>query len=690
MKKLEKGLDKFYNEVLGFSTTLIVEHIEISAIARSADKTNLIHLMELVMGAIVNSSAKEAYISRILALDENHQAELMVFIQRVLKRIEKKSGYEDESDPRAELAVLQKENRSLKHQIDELHYSLDDIAKTHSEVISERNNFQKQIKDLEAEMDKRPKKSGEVSTTILENQLSQRDQTIQDLKAEIIELKKKHSNEMSALRDELDVASDKIMNLNKVEGTLEMYKKRVEDINVLKNKIKDLEKANKDAKDELKMYKGDIEEVENLKQTLNYFKEQHTKEKEKVAELSYKLEEKERDFKDLQKLKDEVSQKKTFLENKIRELQYENESLKYRQDSGRGDEEFSLQRNMIQEYEEQITRLEQDNRKLRSQAGSESIISEINSQLDRVIIEKRAYEEKFNSEKRENLEIKRELETLKKEYNNFKEDSNSKISELTTEINMSSEHSHKLKNRIEELEKQKAGLEVIANEHEKLKKEKENYMTEMKALYREKDEISQRILEYNDEMSKLQMQINDKDYKYKALELEKERQENKLKEMIENEKLSAKKLSALENRSDSNDVSNDKFRQIELERDLMKANYDITNLKLELREKDDLLQVVKKEREVKEKELEAMVAKTQEDMKSRYDEIVDEKNKELHQRMSQITVLEKNREDITNSWNKEMKLMSIIVHEVGMEVMRANRTLKEDKTWLSSKRTSKN
>ena len=174
------------------------------------------------------------------------------------------------------------------------------------------------------------------------------------------------------------------------------------------------------------------------------------------------------------------------------------------------------------------------------------------------------------------------------------------------------------------------------------------------------------------------------------VQLEKERQENKLKEMIENEKLSAKKLSALENRSDSNDVSNDKFRQIELERDLMKANYDITNLKLELREKDDLLQVVKKEREVKEKELEAMVAKTQEDMKSRYDEIVDEKNKELHQRMSQITVLEKNREDITNSWNKEMKLMSIIVHEVGMEVMRANRTLKEDKTWLSSKRTSKN
>jgi vacuolar-type H+-ATPase subunit H len=85
-----------------------------------------------------------------------------------------------------------------------------------------------------------------------------------------------------------------------------------------------------------------------------------------------------------------------------------------------------------------------------------------------------------------------------------------------------------------------------------------------------------------------------------------------------------------------------------------------------------------------------MVVKTEEELKCKYDEIVDEKNKELQQKISHITVLEKNREDITNSWNKEMKLMSIIVHEVGMEIMRANRTLKEDKTWLSTKRTSKN
>jgi protein HOOK1 len=689
LKRLEKGLEKYFNEVLGMSSTLIVEHIEISAIARSADKTNLAHLMELVMAAIVKSPAKEAYISRILALDENHQAELMVFIQKILKKIEKKSTGYDEEESRIDLSLLQKENRSLKHQIEELQYSLDDIAKTHADVIADRNALQKQLKDLETEMDKRPKKTGEISTTILENQLSQKDQTIQDLRSEIGEIKKKHSAEISSLRDEIDVASDKILNLSKVESTLEMYKKRVEDINVLKNKIKDLEKSNKDLKDELKMYKGDIEEVENLKQTLNYFKEQHTKEKEKVAELSYKLEEKERDLKDLQKHKDEVSQKKTFLENKIRELQYENEGLKYRQDSGRGDEEFSLQRNMIQEYEEQIARLEQDNRKLRSQAGSESIINEINSQLDRVIIEKRGYEEKFNSEKRENLEIKRELETLKKEYNNFKEDSNNKIAELTSDINMNSEHSHKLKNRIEELEKKKAELEAVATDHERLKKEKEGYLAEMKGLFKEKDEVHQKVLESNEKISTLSNQLYEKDFMLKALELEKEKLENRLKEMVESEKLSAK-LKAVENKADIGESNVDKIRFIELERDVMKANCDITNLKLELREKDDQLLVIKKEKEDKEKEHHLMVVKTEEELKCKYDEIVDEKNKELQQKISHITVLEKNREDITNSWNKEMKLMSIIVHEVGMEIMRANRTLKEDKTWLSTKRTSKN
>ena len=690
MKKLEKGLDRYFSEVLGLSPTLIVEHIEISAIARSSDKTNLVYLMELVMGAIVKSPAKEAYISRILALDENHQAELMVFIQKILKKIDKRPDYEEQVESKIDTGLLQKENRSLKHQIEELQYSLDEIAKTHSEVIADRDLLSKQVKDLEAEMDKKPKKVGEINTTYLENQLGQKDQTIQDLRSQITELKKQHNNELNNIRDEFDVANEKVLQLSKVEGTLEMYKKRVEDINVLKNKIKDLEKINKDSKEELNMYKTEIDEVENMKQTLNYFKEQYTKEKERVAELSYKLEEKERDFKDLHKVKEEVSQKKTFLENKIRELQYEVESLKYRQDSGRGDEEFSLQKNMISEYEEQIARLEQDNRKLRSQAGSESIISEINSQLDRVIVEKRNYEEKANAEKRENLELKRELETLKKEYSNFKEDSNNKITELTSEVNMNIDHSNKLKNRIEELEKQKVYLDQIALDHETLKKEKETYLAEIKSVYKEKNDVMRKVLESNEEMSKLQKLLNEKDYMFKTLELDKERQENKLKEIIENEKLSAKKLLAFENKSDLSDTSNEKFKQIELERDFMKATCDITNLKLALREKDDLLQQIRTEKDANEKELGMLLKKREEELKGKYDEQMEERAKELQQKLAQITVLEKNREDITSSWNKEMKLMSIVVHEVGMEIMRANRTLKEDKTYLSNKRTSKN
>jgi hypothetical protein len=63
---------------------------------------------------------------------------------------------------------------------------------------------------------------------------------------------------------------------------------------------------------------------------------------------------------------------------------------------------------------------------------------------------------------------------------------------------------------------------------------------------------------------------------------------------------------------------------------------------------------------------------------------------DLTSKNSEIACLQKNREELQISWNKEMKLMSIVVHEVGMEIMRANRTLKDDKSWLNIKRANKN
>ena len=693
LNKLKKGLEKYYVEVLRIPHTNIVEHIEISAIARSADKANIVFLLELVMGAIVKCPAKEAYISRILSLDERFQAELMVFLQKILERIEnKRSTDEDSSETRADTLQLRQENRSYKVEIEELQNSLDEIAQKQLELITEKEIYIKQIKSMEGELEKRTSKRfpGDFNVSQLESQISQRDTMIQELRVQNAELKRQQENEVSRLRDDLDVANEKIINMGKTEATLEVYKKRLEDNNVLKKKIKDLDKENAKLKERLKECAEGITELDSLKSTLEYFKEQHSKEKERVAEFSFKLEERERELRDTQKARDEINQKKYFFENQVIGLRSELENLKYRQDSGRGDDDYSLGRNIASDYEEKIQKLEMENRKLRNSVGGEGIIKEINAQLDRVLIEKKNAEEKGQNEHRENLELKRELDTLRREINHFKEEANNKTAELISDLNNSHESLQKLQNKVAELEKEKAQLEHVSSENERLKKEKESHIQDMKGLFKEKDEVQQRIMESKDEVHKLQYLIGQKEAMLRASELEKEKMENRLKEAVESERIATSELHVLRNKTEVTDSSVDKIRFLEQERDIMKLNSEISNLKLNSREKDDNLLQVYQEKNRREQELTQLLKQREDELNSAHQEELENIRKDMSQKASEISYLNKVKEEITNSWNKEMKLMSIVVHEVGMDILRANRTLKDDKSWMNVKRATKN
>lgn len=124
-----------------------------AAIARNADRTHMIKLLELVMGAVVNCESKETYISRILELNESVQGELMVFIQRILNKIgEIKPSDEDE---RKEIIQLRQENRSLNFQCEELQSALKDIGLKQKEMMTENEKNLKKIKALEDELERR-------------------------------------------------------------------------------------------------------------------------------------------------------------------------------------------------------------------------------------------------------------------------------------------------------------------------------------------------------------------------------------------------------------------------------------------------------------------------------------------------------------------------------------------------------
>ena len=80
LKQVFSRLEAFYSDELEMDCDRIVEDLNLAAIARNQDRTEINKLMELVVGAAISCEQKETYVSRLSTLSEPSQASLMFFI----------------------------------------------------------------------------------------------------------------------------------------------------------------------------------------------------------------------------------------------------------------------------------------------------------------------------------------------------------------------------------------------------------------------------------------------------------------------------------------------------------------------------------------------------------------------------------------------------------------------------------
>lgn len=690
LNKLKKCLEKFYNEIMNVPHTRVVEHIEISAIARNGDTQNLISLIELVMGAVVNCEAKETYISRILEMNEEIQAELMVFIQRILSKLQD-SKVTDDAD-RQSILHLRQENRSLCLQLEELRNNLNEIVSSQAEFLKEKDDYISRIKILEDDSERknnRRSQNSDMTFMQLESQLNQKDSTIENLKTQLSDFKKESLKETSALKDELDVSHEKLIQLNKIEQTLEQYKKRLEDVNVYKKKIKDLQDDKDTLEKTLKGYEEEENGAHDMKQNLAFYKEQHAAEKERAACLSLSLEEKERLIKELQKSKKDLEEKKYTSETEIKELKSEIEFLRSGNDTGRESEDsFSLHKGMQSELEDTIKRLETENKILKGQSGNKGLIQEINEQMDSILVSKKIAEDQLAHEKRDHKALLTKYGILEKDYNELSE----KFNDLQQDLTDINEENQNFKSKIQNLEKEKASLEHVQSDYEKIKSERDLHIQEMKNLYRDKDETTQKLIESKENTHKLETIIIQKETFLKAAEIDRERIENKLREAYESERIAISQLDILKrNRGHSDETQTvDKIKYLEFERDIMKLNSENTALKLTLREKDDSLKSIQKEKIRIETELRESLVLREDTLNAVHQEEMRNVSNLLSQKELEVNYLMKSKEDVKLELNNELRLMSMVLYEAGLQMMQINRALKGDKSWINRKRAMKN
>ncbi|CAG9327795.1 hk_2 [Blepharisma stoltei] len=662
LNKLISGLETFYYEELGKNFSSLLNNIDTSEIAQNNDRSQLISLLEMVMGAVIKCKDKETYIARIVSQNEAVQSELMTFIEKVLSKLDKFAHNEDK-DLRTELTVLRQEKRALTLKLEDSAKEVEDLKYKNEDLRLVKDRLIFKINELEVELDKKQSKKENPDTSLLKMQLNQKETTIRELRNQINDITKKHQDEIVKLKDELDMAQERDIQLNKAEATLELYKKKLEELSQFKTKAKDLEEERDLLKDKIAKYEENVHDVCGLQQTLSYYKEQFSAEKDKNAALLILADEKENALKNFQKLLSESEAKRNFLDAKNKELNDEIEQLKFKAEASIDDLHVAS-KGLQSELEERINSLVEENSKLKLQVGNQRVLQEMNEQMDQAFLFKKKAEENLQIERKltrkttQQMEImSNQIESLKEEITKLEEDS--QAAEITIK---------NLKSNIENLEKEKNELLYTKSELEKLKVEKESHSSEMKCLFREKEEIIHKLMQCKEEVHALENQLRHSEMTLKSAQIDLEQAQNRVSIAQEREKFALSQLEFIKKNENSEGAR--KAEVLEMEKEIMNANKKIAEFLLEIKEKDNLIWSLQTEKSILEEELRNSFSQVEEICSQRLKDKTLALQEMVNQKDLEIRLLVKDKKESEAAYDTELKLMSTIMFEIGNEIFK--------------------
>ncbi|XP_015275160.1 PREDICTED: protein Hook homolog 1 [Gekko japonicus] len=308
LKKVLQGIMDYYHEFLGqqISEDLLPD---LSQISEHSDPVELGRLLQLILGCAVNCEKKQEHIQVIMTLEESVQHVVMAAIQelmskeiagfvasdlsgdleqqlkRALEKLNEVLAEKEELKQRCQeldlqVAALQEEKNSLMSEnevlndrLDQLDGSLDD---TNTVVTKKYFHAQLQLEQLQEENFRleAAKDDYRVHCEELEKQLVE----LQHRNDELTGL----AEESRALKDEIDVLRTVADKASKLESTVEVYRKKLEDLNDFRRQVKSLQETNM-------MYMHNTVSLEEELKKANAARTQLETYKRQVQELHKKL-----------------------------------------------------------------------------------------------------------------------------------------------------------------------------------------------------------------------------------------------------------------------------------------------------------------------------------------------------------------------------------------------------------------
>lgn len=520
LKKLLKGVIDYYTEVLTMDISGFPKP-DVNAIVETLDISELGRLLQLVLGCAVNCEDKQEYIQVIMSMEESVQHVVMMAIQelltvkdggmsggdseiykeleiqhkRTLEQLSSLAAEKEELSQRCheldeQLSFIKEHESSLQMENDRLRNRL-----SHQDSSSNRDDdfsFSAQkLQQCQHQMEQLKEENFTLETTRDEYRIKYEQMEREVLLLnERIEQLQSLAEESQMLKDEMDVLRHSQEKVIKYESTIELYKKKLEELSDMRKQMKALEEKNVTYMNETMNLQEDLKKANSLKTQVDTYKKQVHQLQIQVSDLQRRADKAEFEARKSKEKLTNLDGENERLRQERMKLKEENEELQLAQVAGSPmrqltpgtspNDEFDIGSSLSPEVKERILRLEHENKKLKEQKQGEqeeqnqllqSLLNDANERKDQLEKENRELNQKL-------MEVESELDDVRNQKSAGEMD---KQSELGKKY---SDHLDKLKVANDELQKKKAYIDSL---EPKVSSSAEK-VTELQELLNKKDQ----------------------------------------------------------------------------------------------------------------------------------------------------------------------------------------------------------
>ncbi|KAG9354084.1 hypothetical protein JZ751_012208 [Albula glossodonta] len=587
LKKILKGILDYNHEVLGQQindftlpdVTLIGEH---------SDAAELGRMLQLILGCAVNCEQKQEYIQTIMMMEESVQHVVMTAIQELMS---KETPVMAGNDSYVDL------DRQLKKTVEELNDALatkEEIAQrcheldmqvaalqeekgsllAENQILMERLNQSDSIEDLNSPAGRRhlqlQAQLEQLQEETFRLEASKDDYRIrcEELEKEIVELRGQNeeltslADEAQSLKDEMDVLRHSSDKVSKLEGMVESYKKKLEDLGDLRRQVKLLEEKNMVYMQNTVSLEEELRKANTAKGQLETYKRQVVELQNRLSEESKKADKMEFEYKRLKEKVDSLQKEKD-------RLRTERESLK----------ETIEELRCVQAQEGQLTAglVPLGSSEASDLLTAEIVTPEIREKLIRLQHENKML--KLNQEGSDNEKIAL-LQSLL-------EDANSRKNELETENRLVNQRLLEGQSQVEELQKSLQEQGSKADDSIILKKKCDEHLEKLREVNNELQKKSSFVEDLESKYNLSSQKVEELEEALKKKDEDMKQMEERYKKYLEKAKSVIRTLDPKQNQGSAPEVQALKNQLQERERMLhsLEKEYDKTKTQRDQEEK---------------------------------------------------------------------------------------------------------